>query len=97
AFRAFWASESSDASLGVVEPDVQSIVVAFDAEGDHATDGDDVEIDAPVLAVRWSPTEVLRQRDFASYTSAEFAEARVLMADMRLAGALKRSRRHRPS
>jgi uncharacterized protein with von Willebrand factor type A (vWA) domain len=50
----------------------------------------------PVVAVRWSPAEVLRNRDFASYTSAEHAEARRLMADLRLAGALRTSRRHRP-
>ena len=46
--------------------------------------------------VRWSPAEVLRHRDFAAYTPAEFAEARRLMADLRLAGALRRSRRRRP-
>ena len=43
--------------------------------------------DVPVLTVRWSPAEVLRERDFASYTPAEFVEARRLMADLRLAGA----------
>ena len=42
--------------------------------------------DAPVLSVRWSPTEVLRHADFAAYTPAEFAEARKLMADLRLVG-----------
>ncbi len=46
--------------------------------------------------MRWSPAEILRERDFAAYTSAEHAEARRLMADLRLAGALRRSRRHRP-
>ena len=35
-----------------------------------------------------SPVEVLRQRDFAAYTPEEFDEARRLMADLRLAGAL---------
>ena len=34
--------------------------------------------------------------DFAAYTPAEFAEARRLMADLRLAGALRRSRRAAP-
>ena len=44
-----------------------------------------------VVAVRYSPAEVLRQRDFAAYYSRdEFAEARRLMADLRLAGALRR-------
>jgi uncharacterized protein with von Willebrand factor type A (vWA) domain len=45
--------------------------------------------------VRWSPAEVLRHRDFAAYTHAELAEARRLMADLRLAGALRQSRRRR--
>src|SRR5262249_45365018 len=36
-------------------------------------------------------------RDFAAYTPAEFAEARRLMADLRLAGALRPSRRRRPA
>ena len=40
---------------------------------------------------------MLRERDFALYTSAEHEEARRLMADLRLAGALRRSRRLRPS
>jgi uncharacterized protein with von Willebrand factor type A (vWA) domain len=39
---------------------------------------------------------VLRHRDFATYTSSELAEARRLMADVRLAGALRQSRRHLP-
>jgi uncharacterized protein with von Willebrand factor type A (vWA) domain len=51
----------------------------------------------PVMTVRYSPREVLRHKDFAAYSDAEFAEARRLMADLRLAGALKRSRRQRPS
>jgi len=46
--------------------------------------------------VRWSPAEVLRTRDFASYSTAEFEEARRVMRDLRLAGALRRSRRLRP-
>ena len=40
---------------------------------------------------------MLRHRDFAAYSPAEFAEARRLMADLRLAGALRPSRRRRPS
>jgi uncharacterized protein with von Willebrand factor type A (vWA) domain len=51
---------------------------------------------APVLAVRFSATETLRDRDFASYSAAEHAEARRLLADPRFAGARRRSRRHVP-
>jgi uncharacterized protein with von Willebrand factor type A (vWA) domain len=42
---------------------------------------------------RFSPYEVLRHKDFAAYSREEFAEARGLMADLRVAGALRRSRR----
>jgi uncharacterized protein with von Willebrand factor type A (vWA) domain len=40
---------------------------------------------------------VLRHKDFAAFTHEEFAEARVLMADLRLAGELRRCRRLRPT
>jgi uncharacterized protein with von Willebrand factor type A (vWA) domain len=72
-------------------------MAAFDVE----LAGDDAEGDAgthrPSVTVRWSPVETLRERDFASYTPAEFAQARRLMADLRLTGARRRSRRRRPS
>jgi uncharacterized protein with von Willebrand factor type A (vWA) domain len=49
------------------------------------------------VGVRYSAWELLRDKDFAAYTSDEHAEARRLMADLRMAGALRRSRRLRPS
>jgi uncharacterized protein with von Willebrand factor type A (vWA) domain len=91
AFAAVWEH-------GVVETDaerdaVAPVALALDSpEPDAAADGD---TDGPVQAVRWSPIEVLRERDFARYTSAEFDEARRAMRDLRLAGALRRSRRLR--
>jgi uncharacterized protein with von Willebrand factor type A (vWA) domain len=66
-------------------------------------DGDDAAADGastpggPVLSVRWSPTEVLRHKDFAAYSPAELDDSRKLMADLRLRGALRRSRRLRPT
>ncbi len=98
AFDAFWTGlvPAVDGSLVVEE----QVTVAFDeGSGDEpAPDAaDDDAGDDPVLRVRWSPAEVLRRRDFAAYTHAELAEARRLMDDMRMAGALRRSRRRRPS
>src|SRR5256885_2276049 len=55
------------------------------------------EPDGPMLVVRFSRHEVLRHKDFAAYTHAEFEEARRLMADLGLHGARRRSRRGRPS
>src|SRR6478752_7897218 len=95
AFEAFWGR---DASMPA-EPDAPapSPTAAFDVE----LDPDDAEGDAgdrrPAVSVRWSPVETLRERDFASYTPAEFAQARRLMADLRFAGARRPSRRRRPS
>ena len=96
AFDAFW--------LGLhPEPDGQAptqvpIVLAFDAPLPASGDAEEpTPTDAPMLSVRWSPAEVLRHMDFAAYSSAEFSEARKLMADLRLAGALKPSRRRRPT
>jgi uncharacterized protein with von Willebrand factor type A (vWA) domain len=97
AFKVFWeharaVDQTTDDVL------VQEIVLAVD--GDDALENDDDDgpgADVPVITLRWSPHEVLRTRDFAAYSEAEFAEARRLMADLRLAGALKRSRRLRRS
>jgi hypothetical protein len=50
-----------------------------------------------VLQVRYSPAEVLRHRNFATYSPAEHVEARRLIADLRFAGGMRRSRRSRQS
>lgn len=95
AFDAFW--------LGTGDPQFRSAVeatrVAIGLEQDHEADRPEQEDAAaePVVALRWSATEVLRHKDFSAYSRAEFAEARRLMADLRLAGALRRSRRMRPA
>jgi hypothetical protein len=98
AFAAFWDRRTIPTDAR--EETATEVVVAFDDARDDPGAGDDPdEPDAdevPLLSVRWSPADVLRHRDFATYTPAEHAEARRLMADLRLAGALRRSRRHTP-
>ena len=93
AFAAFW-SGSVDATLAPPYHE-EHISLALD-DLPNAT-GDPALATGPTLTVRYSAREVLRHKDFAAYSDAEFAEARRLMADLRLAGALKRSRRQRPS
>jgi uncharacterized protein with von Willebrand factor type A (vWA) domain len=96
AFRAFW--ERVVSRLEVVEEEPIDVILALDAPGAEPADPDaGVAPDVPVIAMRWSPREVLRQRDFASYTAAEFVEARRLMNDLRLTGARRPSRRRRPA
>jgi uncharacterized protein with von Willebrand factor type A (vWA) domain len=95
AFGAFW-HDRVEVGAPPLPPTV--VTVAFDsADAPDAPDqheGGELS-DAPVIAVRWSPSEVLRQRDFASYSPREFDEARRLMADLRLASAMRPSRRRR--
>jgi uncharacterized protein len=96
AFHAWWHRA---ASLGLDAPIARELTIAFDTGADDPPA--DSEADAApadvTMAVRYSAAEILRHRDFASYSPAEFAEARRLMSDLRLAGALRRSRRLRPT
>jgi uncharacterized protein len=96
-FRAWW---EGTVAIDLGTPVTRELTIAFDTADDSATDDPETDDDEPadeIVSVRYSRAEVLRDRDFASYSPAEFAEARRLMADLRLAGALRRSRRTRPS
>jgi uncharacterized protein with von Willebrand factor type A (vWA) domain len=73
---------------------MERLTLAIDGDDDaDGAAGEPQPTDGPVLSVRYSATEVLRHKDFATYSHEEFAEAKRLMADVRLAGALRRSRR----
>lgn len=74
----------------------ESLTLAIDDDSDDATGpGTDDAADpaGDVITVRFSSTEVLAHKDFADYTVDELAEARRLMARLRLAGSPRRSRR----
>ena len=49
------------------------------------------------VKLRYSPVEILRRKDFALYSQEEFAELQRLLADLRLSGVLRRSRRLEPA
>jgi uncharacterized protein len=49
------------------------------------------------VTLRYSPVEILRHKDFALYSPEEFAELQRLLADLRLSGALRRTRRLEPA
>ena len=49
------------------------------------------------VRLHYSPVDELRTKDFALYSQEEFAELHRLLADLRLSGALKRSRRLEPA
>jgi len=98
AFAAFWdrheAGEPADAPI----VETETVIVGVDTDGDDGPDDEGPETDdQPTQRLRFSRAEVLRHRDFARYSTAEHAEARRLMADLRLVGARRASRRLRPS
>ncbi len=97
AFAAFWERRPQTLALGSRPEPVRVTLAIDDALGDDAGSGSEPEPAGPTLTVRYSPAEVLRHKDFAAYSPGELAEARRLMADLRLGGALRRSRRRRPA
>ena len=97
AFAVFW--DRREAHPGETELPPEEVIIALDVPGadEAAAEDDEVGVDAPVVTLRWSPKEILRRRDFALYTPAEFVEARRLMNDLRLVGAARPSRRRKRS
>lgn len=91
-FAAFWQDEAMTPAASAEEE-----VVAIDAGETKGSVEPDEDAPAPALAVRATPRESLRHKDFAAYSPDELSEAKRLMADLRLAGALRRSRRLRPT
>ncbi len=61
------------------------------SEPEHQPAGDDT------IAVTYSSTEVLRHKDFATYTDEELDESRRLMDQMHFGGPARSSRRRRPT
>jgi len=93
AFRAFWEAWSPLGALAA-EPEQHTITLAVDTgEEQDESPAEADPSDGEVLELRFSSTEVLRQKDFAEYTRAELDEAHELMTRMRLAGSPRRSLR----
>jgi uncharacterized protein with von Willebrand factor type A (vWA) domain len=95
AFGVFWEHSSTRIEL-VVEDEPLQITLAID-DDDHDDDRDGREqaepSDDPVIELRFSATEILRQKDFADYTPDELIEAQQLMSHLRLIGSPRRSLR----
>lgn len=77
----------------VVAPLAVPTDFAADEEEPPAGADDTVEETASRRVVRYSAVELLRQRDFAAYSDADWAEARRLLAQLRPITARRRSRR----
>lgn len=96
-FAAFWLQRELIRTSREVQPVVLAVDDGVEDEPESDEAPDDGDDGARTISVRYSPAEVLRHKDFAEYTDAEFDEARKLMADLRLGGSLRRSHRLRRS
>ncbi len=94
AFRVFWDHASATVEL-ILDDEPVHVTLAIDDDTDDDNSGADQaeSADDPVIELRFSATEVLRQKDFAEYTPDELVEAQRLMSNLRLVGSPRRSRR----
>ncbi len=95
AFRAFWEDVSRQALK--LPRTRTSISIADDSVQPPKKTAERNEEGEEVVRLRYSPVDVLRNKDFALYTAEEFAELHKLLADLSLSGALRRSRRLEPA
>ncbi|HZT65373.1 MAG TPA: VWA domain-containing protein [Acidimicrobiales bacterium] len=94
-FAAFWLGRPM--TVDAPPPVEEVLIVEDDAEGDAGPEAGEDEDQRPSLVVRYSPTEVLRHKDFGACSPEELAETRRMMSDLRLTAALRRTRRLRRS
>jgi uncharacterized protein with von Willebrand factor type A (vWA) domain len=95
AFRAFW--EDPGAHILKLPKTQISVSVADDSVQPPKKSVERNEEGEEAVRLRYSPVDVLRNKDFALYTAEEFAELHKLLADLSLSGALRRSRRLEPA
>ncbi|MBD0358503.1 MAG: VWA domain-containing protein [Rubrobacter sp.] len=95
AFRAFW----EDVSRQALKPPKTriSVSMADDSVQPPKKTVERNERGEEAVKLRYSPVDVLRTKDFALYTAEEFAELHKLLADLKLSGALRKSRRLEPA
>jgi uncharacterized protein len=95
AFRIFW--EGQRRARGAARPKARLTVDYSRSVQPPKRTVEPNEAGEEAVLLRYSPVEVLRDKDFAHYTPEEFAELHRLLADLRLSGALRRSRRLEPA
>jgi uncharacterized protein len=96
AFKVFWEGKEG---LKVPNPPRSrvSITLGPDSVRPPKKSAEKTEAGDEAVRLRYSPVDVLRKKDFAECTPEEFAELYRLMADLDLAGVMRRSRRLEPS
>jgi uncharacterized protein with von Willebrand factor type A (vWA) domain len=100
AFAVFFEHRRSDGSTEEDgEPETITIAMDSDDDEDGADDGPDTAEgdDDETIDLRFSTTEILRNKDFADYTPDELVHAQELMSSLRLVGSPRRSLRLTPA
>ncbi len=90
-FAAYWLD--TDPAPATIEEIVEQVTLAVDDHGDGAEPDEAEESDGPTITLRYSPHEVLGDKDFADCSLDELAEAHRMMAAMKMATSVRPSRR----
>lgn len=96
AFEVFWQGLRTVGETIADEPQRITLAVDDDSDGGDGDDGGEPSAD-PMLTLRFSAVETLREKDFAEYTDDELRLAHDLMGRLRLAGPPRRSFRYAPA
>jgi uncharacterized protein with von Willebrand factor type A (vWA) domain len=91
-FAAYWLGSTVSAA-NTVTP----VTVALDEEAPEPDQAPPEAVEESEIAVRYSPAEILRHRDFAQMSEEEWAEAERLIAELRVSAETRRARRRRPA
>ena len=92
AFEVFWERKALS-RLEIAVPSV-TVSLATDAgEDESEINGENDGNAGPIIQLRYSPVETLREKDFAECTAAELNELRKLMGSLRLGSTTRASRR----
>jgi uncharacterized protein with von Willebrand factor type A (vWA) domain len=93
AFAVFW--EHALFESAPEDPETIKVTLATDDDSDDGDDGTGEASDDPTLTLRFSPMEVLRNKDFGAYDETELILAQQLMSRLKFAGPPRRSFRFR--
>jgi uncharacterized protein with von Willebrand factor type A (vWA) domain len=91
AFKVFWDGVSPSGTAAP-EPEPMRITLAVD-DGEEPPDAGEDPSEDPQIELRFSATEVLRDKDFAEYSEEELVQSQQLMSRLRLVGSPRRSLR----
>ena len=95
-YAVFWLAAGAGGGDATAET-LQITLAVDDDSDDDSGEGSTEANDDPTLVLRFSPMEVLRNKDFAQYTSDELRLAQDLMTQLRFIGPPRQSFRYSPA